>query len=258
MGGFNIFPLPLEGGGRGGGDARICESWHQGHFQRTAERAPPGAWWRAPHPILTSAPPSTGRAAPVMKFASSEARKSAALATSQAVPMRPRKGTRALRAATTSARLLAHARAGVDRHGRVHQSRQDGVGANAVFGVLDGQLLGEGDHRRLGRLVGDEGVVLPGGDRGDVDDDAGALLAHDRQHVLARHHRAAQVDRVDAVEGLLGDGMGWGVAARDADADVVVEDVDAAPARVGGGDRGGKRSNSLVTSASQAAHSPPF
>ena len=38
-------------------------------------------------------PPSTGSAAPVMKFASSEARNSAALATSQGVPMRLRSGT---------------------------------------------------------------------------------------------------------------------------------------------------------------------
>src|SRR5262249_51354065 len=67
-----------------------------------------------PHPpILTSAPPSTGSATPVMKSASSEARKSAALATSHAVPMRWRSGTRALRIATTSSRLLPHTRARV-------------------------------------------------------------------------------------------------------------------------------------------------
>ena len=38
-------------------------------------------------------PPSTGSATPVMKLASSEARNSAALATSQGVPMRLRSGT---------------------------------------------------------------------------------------------------------------------------------------------------------------------
>src|SRR5882724_9914912 len=54
------------------------------------------------HPILTSAPPSTGSATPVMKLASSEARNSAALATSQAVPILPRSGTRALRVSRTA------------------------------------------------------------------------------------------------------------------------------------------------------------
>src|ERR1043166_9528757 len=65
------------------------------------------------YPIRTSAPPSTGKATPVMKFASSEARNSAALATSQAVPMRLRSGTLASRMAATSARLLPMARARV-------------------------------------------------------------------------------------------------------------------------------------------------
>src|SRR5882724_3624345 len=65
------------------------------------------------HPILTSAPPSTGSATPVMKLASSEARNNAALATSQAVPILCRNGTRASRPAATSARLLPLARARV-------------------------------------------------------------------------------------------------------------------------------------------------
>src|SRR5215510_9267176 len=64
-------------------------------------------------PMCASAPPSTGSATPVMKFASSEARKSAALATSQAVPMRRRSGTRASRCAAISARGFPLARARV-------------------------------------------------------------------------------------------------------------------------------------------------
>src|SRR5215470_4006805 len=63
--------------------------------------------------IWTRAPPSTGSATPVMKFASSEARNNAALATSQAVPILCRNGTRASRDAATSARLLPEARARV-------------------------------------------------------------------------------------------------------------------------------------------------
>ena len=50
---------------------------------------------------------------PVMKLASSEARNSAALATSQPVPIFLRSGTRALRMAATSARDLPQVRARV-------------------------------------------------------------------------------------------------------------------------------------------------
>ena len=60
-----------------------------------------------------SAPPSTGSATPVMKFASSDARNNAAFATSQGVPILWRSGTRASRAAATSARLLPLTRARV-------------------------------------------------------------------------------------------------------------------------------------------------
>ena len=169
--------------------------------------------------MCTRAPPSTGSATPVMKFASSEARNSAALATSQAVPILWRSGTRASRAGGDfGAALAAGAGAGIDRHRRVHQSRQDDVGADAVFGVLDGELLGEGDQAGLGRLVGDVGILLPGGDRRDGDDDARALRPHHREHVLACHDRAAQVDGRDAVEGLLGDLIERRIAAGDAHA----------------------------------------
>src|SRR6185503_5097250 len=68
-----------------------------------------GRLQRRPYPTFTDMPPSTGSAAPVMKFASSEARNSAALATSQAVPMRLRSGTLASRMAATSARDLPDA-----------------------------------------------------------------------------------------------------------------------------------------------------
>ena len=68
---------------------------------------------RLNQPTRTSAPPSTGSATPVMKLASSEARNSAALAASHAVPIRPRSGTLASRSAATSARLRLLARARV-------------------------------------------------------------------------------------------------------------------------------------------------
>src|SRR5438132_2751833 len=84
----------------------------------------------AVQPTRTSEPPSTGSATPVMKLASSDARKRAALATSQAVPMRPRSGTLASRSAATSARLRLLARARVStaigvsiRPGRIQLAR---------------------------------------------------------------------------------------------------------------------------------------
>ena len=55
-------------------------------------------------PIRADWPPSTGRQTPVMKRASSEARKRAALATSQALPIWPPSGTAALRWAMSAAR----------------------------------------------------------------------------------------------------------------------------------------------------------
>ena len=101
------------------------------------------------------------------------------------------------------AALLELARAGIDRHRRVHQAGQDDIGADAVLRVLVGELFGEGDHRRLGRLVGHIGI---GGDRGhrrDVDDRAALLRPHDRDHVLGGEHAALQVDRDAAVERFL-------------------------------------------------------
>jgi hypothetical protein len=68
---------------------------------------PPGC---VNQPTRTSAPPLTGSATPVMKLASSDARNSAAVATSHAVPIRPRSGTLASRSAATSARLRLLAR----------------------------------------------------------------------------------------------------------------------------------------------------
>ncbi len=56
-----------------------------------------------------------------------------------------------------------------------------------------------------------------------------ALHAHQRQNVLAGHDGAAQVDGGDAVECRLSDLVERRVPAGDAYADIVVEDVDAAP-----------------------------
>ena len=79
--------------------------------------------------------------------------------------------------------------------------------------VLVGELLGEGDHRRFGRLVGDVGIGGDHGHRGDVDDGAAVLRAHDRDHVLGGEDAALEVDRDAAVERFLGDVEQLGVAA---------------------------------------------
>src|SRR5208337_2806366 len=115
--------------------------------------------------MWTRAPPSTGSATPVMKLASSEARNKAAFATSHAVPILWRKGTRASRAAATSPRLFPLTRALVST----------AIGADAELVVPDGYLLREGDHGGLGRLVRHIGILLPGRDLLDHDDAAGAL-----------------------------------------------------------------------------------
>jgi hypothetical protein len=90
--------------------------------------------------------------------------------------------------------------------------------------------------------VGDEGVgVLARSHRRNVDDNTGALKAHDRQYVLACHDCAAQVDRADAVEGLLAQFVQRLVATPNADPDIVVQDINAAPARPSRLHRGGER-----------------
>src|SRR5262249_2391000 len=83
---------------------------------------------------------------------------------------------------------------------------------------------------RLGRLVGDVGIGCDDGHRGDVDDGAALLLPHDRNDMLGGEDAALQVDRDAAVEGFFGDGEQLGVAAGQADADIVVQHVDPAPA----------------------------
>ena len=114
-----------------GGPARL---------RRRAHRARLDYWC----PIFRAPPPSTSRSTPVMKFASSEARNSAAFATSQAVPiLLAQRHARVAHRGDFGAALAGLARARVHRHRRVHQAGQDDVGADAVVGVLDRELLGD-------------------------------------------------------------------------------------------------------------------
>src|SRR5829696_373966 len=81
-------------------------------------------------------------------------------------------------------------------------------------------------HRGLRRGVARIGDAEEAqrGDRGDVDDGAAALALHDRDHVLHGEVAALEVDREDAVPGLLGE---LDHAADLDGADIVVEHVDA-------------------------------
>jgi hypothetical protein len=79
-----------------------CSQRRRNSLTGTPDERPRAARPRLNQPTRTSAPPSTGSATPVMKLASSEARNSAAFATSHAVPIRPRSGTLASRSANPS------------------------------------------------------------------------------------------------------------------------------------------------------------
>ena len=72
-----------------------------------------------------------------------------------------------------------------DRHGRVHLAWQDDIRPNAVLRILKGDLPRQLDHRRLGRLVADPGIARNRGHRGNIDNGAALLFAHDRKGMLA-------------------------------------------------------------------------
>src|SRR5207302_1537418 len=87
----------------GGGRRREsqCDADHQGRGGSPDDRHPTRADW----------PPSTGRSTPLMNRASSEARKSAAFATSQALPIPPFSGTVLSRSTMYSSRSMPNSRA---------------------------------------------------------------------------------------------------------------------------------------------------
>ena len=123
---------------------------------------------------------------------------------------------------------LAHAvAAGID-HRRVHRAGADAVDADVVLAVIDRHRLGEADHGGLRGRVGGEPARPQRRDRRDVDDRA-ALggLDHGRDGVLGEQEHRLDVDlhHPAIFLGLLVDD-----AAAAADADIVVEEVEPAPA----------------------------
>jgi len=129
-----------------------------------------------PATLLRQETPSTGTTSPVMKDASSEERKTMALATLAGSPIRPIGCTRSsppgIPSRPASPGLLDPL--GSDRSGR------NGVDSDAAVGPLNRQVLGQARSDELGGAVG-RLPLLPGqsGDRGAADDGATA----------GRHHR---------------------------------------------------------------------
>src|SRR5215208_6099667 len=88
-------------------------------------------------------------------------------------------------------------------HRGLDSSRADRVDADAAGSVLEGRALGEADDAVFGGVVGGAARESDqAAERGAVDDGAAALRAHRPQLVFHARPDAAQVDRVDAVEGL--------------------------------------------------------
>ena len=107
--------------------------------------------------------------------------------------------------------------------------RRDGVDQHARGGNFFGDRFGQADDARLRGRVGDGvRVAFLAGDRGDVDDAAGAGVDHDRDDGLAAEEYAGQVDVHDLlplVDAQLPDRRGAA-----GDAGVVDQRVDASPA----------------------------
>ena len=148
--------------------------------------------------------------------------------------------------------LLAHA-AGID-HRRVHRSGADAVDADVVAAVIDRHRAGQADDRGLRGRVGRQPARAQRRDRGDVDDRA-ALggLDHRGDRMLRKQEHGLDIDLHDSAI-LLGRLVDHAAAA--ADADIVVEEIEPAPAVEGGFDQR-LAVASLVTSPPWAAAVPP-
>ena len=112
------------------------------------------------------------------------------------------------------------------------------VGPDALCRILHGDVLGELVDGAFGRAVGDARIaeIAPRGDKGDIDDRSGPLRFHERQDVLAGEVHALQVDVDHFVPAVF---RYLDRAADFNDADIVVQDVDAAEAGGGVFDEGG-------------------
>src|SRR6185369_820396 len=114
----------------------------------------------------------------------------------------------------------------------------DAVYADALGRILHRHHSRKLDHAGLGRGVGDLRRAAPAdaGGGSDVDDGAGALFLHHRQHVLAAEEHALEIQVDLRVPDILGH---LHRAAGSRAADVIHEDVDAPELLDAGLDHGG-------------------
>src|SRR5713226_927211 len=126
------------------------------------------------------------------------------------------------------ARGLAHAVAASIDHGRIHWTGADAVNPDVVAAVIDRHRLGQADHRGFRGRVSGEPARPKCRYRRDIDDGAApGGFDHDGNRVLAEQKHALDVDLHHAtvfLELLVDD------AAAAADAHIVVEEVEPAPA----------------------------
>ena len=122
---------------------------------------------------------------------------------------------------------------GMCDHRRFHKAGQNGVGADLLPGVLQGDALGELVDGSLGGTVGHIRHAEPAdpGHRRNIDDGASALAFHMRQHVLTGQKNALEIDLVDPIPALL---AGLDAPTDFENPDIVVQDIDPAIGRQAG------------------------
>ena len=126
-------------------------------------------------------PPFTWITWPVMYDAQGEARNRTAFATSSGVPSLPM----GICFASSCPDILGQGLG----HGRVDETRGNGIGRDAAVRVFPGNGLGKADETGLGsHIIRLAGIAHGADDRGDIDDRAAPLLGH----ILERRLRAEE------------------------------------------------------------------
>src|SRR6516164_8056364 len=147
-------------------------------------------------------PPSTNSSIPVMKLLSSEARNTAAFATSSGVPIRP-SGTEAMTFAFISS-ICSRVPPGLVEARRFGRTGADGVHADLAMPQVGGPAAGERPHGGLaGAVDAARFHPLDRGDRGIQDDRPAGRK--ERQRLLHGEEQPLDVDGEELVEVFLAD-----------------------------------------------------
>src|SRR5215472_9951061 len=126
---------------------------------------------------------------------------------------------------------LARCRAHLPRiyHRRINRTRCNAIDPDALWPVIDGHRPREGDHCTLRGRIGGEATRPQGGYRRDINDGAAArCLLHRRDRMARGNEHAVDIDPHDLPPLLRSD---LGDAAGTADADIVVETIEAPESR---------------------------